>query len=242
MKKSIIRQIALDTETTGINSKGIFYEKHRIIEIGAIEIINRNFTGNDFHSYIQPNRSVDPKALAIHGITDTFLECKPIFSDIAINFLNYINGAELIIHNASFDIGFIDYELSMLNLNIKNISSFTTVIDTLFLSRKLFPGKKNTLDALCSRYHIKNDERGFHSALLDAKLLAKVYLSMTSFQESIDFFSNEAQKYNSNIVIKKNKNHCSSKIHMASIDENKSHKLYLKYMLKKNKKCLWYND
>jgi DNA polymerase-3 subunit epsilon len=240
MKESImIRQIALDTETTGINSKGVFYEQHRIIEIGAIEIINRKFTGNNFHTYIKPDRLVDHKAFSIHGISDKFLENKPIFSDIVINFLNYINGAELIIHNATFDIGFIDYELSMLKIHVKNILSLTTVIDTLLLSRKLFPGKKNTLDSLCSRYNIKNNDRDFHSALLDAKLLAKVYLSMTSFQESINFFS-DIKKEDNNIIRKKKNHHSPSKIRWTTLEEKKLHESYLQYILKKNKKCLWY--
>jgi len=205
MKTKKIRQIALDTETTGINNQGIFYEQHRIIEIGAIEIINRNFTGNNFHTYIQPNRSVDSKAFSVHGISDKFLKNKPIFNDIAVDFLNYINGAELIIHNATFDIGFINYELRMLNLNIKNILSCSTIVDTLLLSRKIFPGKKNTLDSLCSRYFIKNNERDLHSALLDAQLLAKVYLAMTSFQESIDFFDDAKQEDNFSIFKKEKK-------------------------------------
>ncbi|CAL4321319.1 DNA polymerase III subunit epsilon [Buchnera aphidicola] len=240
MKKNKIRQIALDTETTGINNKGIFYEQHRIIEIGAIEIIDRDFTGNNFHTYIQPNRSVDPKAFSVHGISDKFLKNKPIFNEIAVDFLNYINGAELIIHNATFDIGFINYELSMLNLQIKNILSCSTVIDTLLLSRKIFPGKKNTLDSLCSRYFIKNYERNLHSALLDAQLLAKVYLAMTSFQESIDFFDDTKEKDDFSFFIKKKKNLHFSKIRWASAGEKKLHKSYLKYMMKKNKKCLWY--
>ncbi|MCW5196486.1 DNA polymerase III subunit epsilon [Buchnera aphidicola (Pemphigus obesinymphae)] len=240
MKKNKIRQIALDTETTGINNKGIFYEKQRIIEIGAIEIIDRNFTGNNFHTYIQPNRSVDPKAFSVHGISDEFLKNKPIFNDIAVDFLNYINGAELIIHNADFDIGFINYELSMLNLHIKNILSCTTVVDTLLLSRKIFPGKKNTLDSLCSRYFIRNNERDLHSALLDAQLLAKVYLAMTSFQESIDFFDDTKEKDNCSVFTKEKNNFNFLKVRWASAGEKKLHKLYLEYMMEKNKKCLWY--
>lgn len=233
MKESMIRQIALDTETTGINSKGIFYEKHRIIEIGAIEIINRKFTGNNFHTYIKPDRLVDNKAFSIHGISDKFLENKPIFSDIVTNFLNYIHGSELIIHNATFDIGFIDYELSMLNIRVKSILSLATVIDTLLLSRKLFPGKKNTLDSLCSRYYIKNNDRDFHSALLDAKLLAKVYLSMTSFQESINFFQDINKEDYDNIITKKKNYYGPSKIRWATEEEKNLHQSYLQYILKK---------
>jgi len=140
--KKYDRKIALDTETTGMNSTGCFYKNHKIIEIGAIEIIDGMFTGNNFHVYIQPNRSIDKKSFKIHGISDEFLLKKPEFRDIVKSFLAYVNNSTLIIHNSKFDVGFINYELSMLNLDVREISQYCKIVDTLSLARKLFPGKK----------------------------------------------------------------------------------------------------
>jgi len=201
------RIIVLDTETTGINNIGAPYINHRIIEIGAIEIINRRFTGKKFHVYIKPDRLVEPNASKIHGITDEFLLNKPSFKDIAKNFFNYIKNSSLVIHNAPFDIGFINQEFSILTKKKQDISKFCSIIDTLKIARKLFPGKKNTLDALCVRYKIKNSHRILHGALLDAFLLGKLYLLMTGGQESILFdkgIENEKNEYSKKILIKKN--------------------------------------
>ncbi|BAH83365.1 DNA polymerase III subunit epsilon [Candidatus Ishikawella capsulata] len=193
------RQIILDTETTGINTMGIHYEGHRIIEIAAVEIINRKITGNSFHTYVNPNRSVDSEAFHIHGISDKFLADKPTFSEIADKFIKYIKGTELIIHNASFDIGFINNEFTILNLAVGKIENLCKIIDSLILARKIFPGKRNSLDALCSRYKIDNKQRELHGALIDAKILAKVYLAMTSGQTLIDFSShNELNSFTNN--------------------------------------------
>ncbi len=183
----ITRQIVLDTETTGMNKLGIHYEGHNIIEIGAVEVINRRLTGRHFHVYIKPTRLVDPEAFKVHGISDEFLQTKPTFAEIADKFLNFIRGSELVIHNAPFDIGFIDYEFSKLDRDIPPTKNFCQITDSLILARKLFPGKRNNLDALCDRYHINNSKRTLHGALLDSEILAKVYMAMTGGQASLPF-------------------------------------------------------
>lgn len=182
------RQIVLDTETTGMNQLGAHYEGHGIIEIGAVELINRKFTGNNFHVYIKPDRAVDPDAIKVHGITDEMLADKPPFRAVAQDFLDYIKGAELLIHNAPFDVGFMDYEFRKLNLNVKT-QDICAVTDTLQMARQMYPGKRNNLDALCDRLGIDNSKRTLHGALLDAEILADVYLMMTGGQTSL--FSEE---------------------------------------------------
>ncbi|WP_343183712.1 DNA polymerase III subunit epsilon [Buchnera aphidicola] len=237
MNNKHFRQIVLDTETTGINKEGPVYLNHRIIEIGAVEIINRKITKNKFHIYINPNRSIEKEAYNIHGISNNFLLDKPNFSKIYKNFINYVKNSELIIHNSKFDLGFINYELKLLNKNIKNILNYCTIIDTLKLSRKIFPGRKNSLEALCKRYKIY-DNRKFHSAILDAKLLAKVYLLMTSKQKSFNFINKKINNIKKkNKIFKKNK-----KIYLKKSNniENILHKKYLKKM-KKNGNCIWLN-
>ena len=178
------RQIVLDTETTGMNQIGAHYEGHCIIEIGAVEMINRKYTGNNFHIYIKPDRLVDPDAIKVHGITDEMLADKPDFQTIAQDFIEYIRGAELLIHNAPFDVGFMDYEFRKLGLDIKT-TDICLVTDTLQMARQMYPGKRNSLDALCDRLGIDNSKRTLHGALLDAEILADVYLSMTGGQTSL---------------------------------------------------------
>lgn len=178
------RQIVLDTETTGMNQIGAHYEGHCIIEIGAVEMINRKYTGNNFHIYIKPDRLVDPDAIKVHGITDETLADKPDFKTIAQDFIEYIRGAELLIHNAPFDVGFMDYEFRKLGLDIKT-TDICLVTDTLQMARQMYPGKRNSLDALCDRLGIDNSKRTLHGALLDAEILADVYLSMTGGQTSL---------------------------------------------------------
>ncbi|MGP1959478.1 MAG: DNA polymerase III subunit epsilon [Arsenophonus sp. NC-TX2-MAG3] len=170
-----------------MNKLGIHYEGHNIIEIGAVEVINRRLTGRHFHVYIKPTRLVDPEAFKVHGISDEFLQTKPTFAEIADKFLNFIRGSELVIHNAPFDIGFIDYEFSKLDRDIPPIINFCQITDSLVLARKLFPGKRNNLDALCDRYHINNSKRTLHGALLDSEILAEVYMAMTGGQTSLPF-------------------------------------------------------
>ncbi|MCU4136978.1 DNA polymerase III subunit epsilon [Buchnera aphidicola (Sitobion miscanthi)] len=234
------RIIILDTETTGINQNALPHINHRIIEIGAVEIIGRRFTGNNFHVYIQPDRIIDPGALKIHGITNDFLLDKPFFKDIADQFLNYIQNSQLVIHNASFDLGFINQELEILNKNIKPINTLCSVVDTLKIARTLFPGKKNTLDALCTRYKIKKSHRNLHSATVDAYLLGKLYLLMTGGQESL-FAYNTINNKKTIQPLKKNikEKKISLKILSPTQKEIDQHEKYLKYM-KDHNICLWY--
>ena len=176
-----MRQIVLDTETTGLEPQ----EGHRIIEIGCVEMINRRLTGNNYHRYINPDRIVDDGAIEVHGITNEFLEDKPRFHEIADSFLEYIRGAELVIHNAAFDVGFMNHEFTLLDRGIGKTEDFCGVLDTLLLARKMHPGQRNTLDALCKRYEIDNSHRELHGALLDAEILADVYLAMTGGQTAL---------------------------------------------------------
>lgn len=173
-----MRQIVLDTETTGLEPK----QGHRIIEIGCVEVIDRRVTDNRYHQYINPEREIDEGAVEVHGITTAFLADKPLFADIVDDFLNFIRGAELVIHNAPFDVGFINHELNMLNQQQNHVANICTVLDSLVLARKMHPGQKNSLDALCKRYDIDNSQRDLHGALLDAEILADTYLAMTGGQ------------------------------------------------------------
>lgn len=176
-----MRQIVLDTETTGLETA----DGHRIIEIGCVELINRRRTGNDYHQYLQPDRVIDAGAIDVHGITNEFLQDKPRFADVVEDFLAYIQGAQLVIHNAAFDVGFIDHELGMLGSDWGSVGGICTVLDTLALARQMHPGQKNSLDALCKRYQIDNTQRVKHGALLDAEILADVYLALTGGQVTL---------------------------------------------------------
>ncbi len=176
-----MRQIVLDTETTGLDPK----EGHRIIEIGCVELVRRRLTRNNYHQYLRPDREIDAGAVEVHGITAEFLRDKPRFSDIAEDFLDYIEGAELIIHNAPFDVGFIDHELALLGPKFGRVEDHCSVLDSLALARRLHPGQRNSLDALCKRYQVDNSQRDLHGALLDAEILADVYLSMTGGQTKL---------------------------------------------------------
>ena len=176
------RLIVLDTETTGLDVN----DNHRIIEIGCIEIVDRVITNNSFHQYLNPQRRIDPGAVDIHGITNERLNNEPIFQEIKDKFISYIRDAEVIAHNATFDIGFIESELKICGVDIENINSFKKIHDTLKIAREIYPGKRNSLDALCKRLAIDNSERDLHGALLDAKLLAQVYLKMTIGQTSFE--------------------------------------------------------
>ncbi|VUD47362.1 DNA polymerase III subunit epsilon [Thalassocella blandensis] len=176
-----MRQIVLDTETTGLEpSLG-----HKIIEIGCVELVNRRLTGKHYHQYIKPNREIDEGAMEVHGITNEFLEDKPTFEEIVHDFLDFIGDADLIIHNAPFDVGFLDHELKMFNPELARINDRCKVIDSLVLARKKHPGQKNNLDALCKRYDVDNSQRDLHGALLDAEILADVYLLMTGGQSKL---------------------------------------------------------
>ncbi|QIK37611.1 DNA polymerase III subunit epsilon [Caldichromatium japonicum] len=177
-----MRQIVLDTETTGLEP----CEGHRIIEIGCIELIDRRLTGNNFHLYLNPERAIDLDAVNVHGITAEFLAQKPKFAEIAESLLDYLRGAELIIHNAAFDVAFLDHELQLWKgESAPRVAELCGICDTLSLARQLFPGQRNSLDALCKRYAIDNSKRIAHGALLDAGLLAEVYLAMTGGQVAL---------------------------------------------------------
>lgn len=175
-----MRQIILDTETTGLRPE----EGHRIIEIGCLEMVSRRLTGKQFHYYINPEREVDAGAQAVHGITTEFLKDKPLFSSIVDEFLEFVKDAELIIHNAPFDVGFLNHELSLLNKGYFKLAKYCRVVDTLALARQMHVGQRNSLDALCKRYSVDNSRRDLHGALIDCNLLSQVYLAMTGGQES----------------------------------------------------------
>ncbi len=176
-----MRQVVLDTETTGLEPE----QGHRIIEIGCIELLNRRPSGRSYHQYINPQRDLDPGAVDVHGLTADFLADKPTFAEIVDDFVEFASGAELVIHNAPFDIGFINHEFRMLQPRRDDIESLCAVLDSLVLARKLHPGQRNSLDALCKRYSVDNSRRELHGALLDAQLLAEVYLTMTGGQVTL---------------------------------------------------------
>jgi DNA polymerase-3 subunit epsilon len=173
-----VRQIVLDTETTGLEAS----QGHRIIEIGCVELVNRKLTGNHFHQYVKPEREIDQGAIEVHGITNEFLDDKPLFARIAADFVEFIRDAELIIHNAPFDLGFLDAELQRIPGQYPAVRDMCAVVDTLVMARAKHPGQRNNLDALCQRYDVDNSQRDLHGALLDAEILADVYLAMTGGQ------------------------------------------------------------
>ncbi len=188
-----MRQILLDTETTGLEPR----EGHRIVEIGAVELVNRSLTGLTFHEYLNPERIMNDEVIRVHGLTNAFLDDKPRFAAVAQSFLDFVRGAELIIHNAAFDLGFINHELAKLDKDTgteygRIEDHVSGVVDSLKLARRLHPGQRNSLDALCRRYSIDNSHRQLHGALLDSEILADVYLAMTGGQSSLGLESHEA--------------------------------------------------
>lgn len=186
-KQSAPRQIVLDTETTGLDPR----QGHKIIEIGCVEMVNRRLTGNNYHQYLQPDRAIDEGAQAVHGISNEFLADKPRFVDVVKDFIEYIDGAELIIHNAPFDVGFLDHEFKLAGEEFGKVATYCGVIDTLVMARKMRPGKKNNLDILCKEYQVNNAHRELHGALLDSELLAEVYLHMTGGQSALSLDSED---------------------------------------------------
>ena len=190
------RQIILDTETTGLD----FKTGHRIIEIGCVEIVNRKFTGNEYHTYINPDRDSDEGALRVHGLTTEFLSDKPRFSEIYEDFISFIKDSELLIHNAEFDIGFLDNEIKLISKDLNPVEKeVAKITDTLQIAREKHPGQRNSLDALVSRYEIIGYDRELHGALLDSKILGDVYLSMTGGQSDLDFSDNSGEDKNINL-------------------------------------------
>jgi DNA polymerase-3 subunit epsilon len=233
-----MRQVILDTETTGLSAD----QGHRIIEIGCVELVNRKLTGKHYHQYINPQREVEAGALAVHGITDEFLRDKPTFHVISHKFMEFVDGAELIIHNAAFDIGFINAELALLKKSWNPITHYCRIVDTLLLARQMHVGQRNSLDALCKRYGIDNSQRELHGALLDAHLLARVYLAMTGGQatlfgdtETAEIATQEQGAIDLTAVITEARNLYVLK---ASNAEVASHDEHLQKMQKKGK-CLW---
>jgi len=182
-----MRQVVLDTETTGLDPA----QGHRVIEIGCVEIENRRLTGRHFHCYINPDREIDEGAQAVHGISTEFLADKPRFAQISEDFLRFVSGAELVIHNAPFDVGFLNAELSLLKTGAAVLEAQCSIIDTLVMARKKHPGQRNSLDALCKRYEVDNSQRELHGALLDAEILADVYLRMTGGQTTLGLGTEE---------------------------------------------------
>ncbi|AWX13168.1 DNA polymerase III subunit epsilon [Mergibacter septicus] len=243
----IKRQVILDTETTGMNKDGTpHYQDHCIIEIGAVEVINRRLTGRIFHVYIKPTRPVDPEAVAVHGLTDEMLADKPSFAEIAPEFLHFIEGAELIIHNAAFDIGFIDYEFSKLPNNQIKTENICQITDSLALARQMYPGKRNNLDALCDRLGIDNSKRTLHGALLDAEILADVYLTMTGGQVSLFSEDNENAtiqhngQFETDSSLTELQNHKNLTVLYANPEEQEAHQAFLEKINKKSKEnCIW---
>lgn len=216
------RQIVLDTETTGLDPA----QGHRVIEIGALEILNRQITGANYHVYLNPERDIDAGALSVHGLSREFLSDKPRFADISAEFLDFVRDAELVIHNAPFDIGFLNAELE--RMDDGPMRRYCSVLDTLKLAKQLHPGQKNNLDALCRRYFVDNAGRSFHGALLDAQLLAEVYLAMTRGQESLGIEISQPLTLTSNVVAR----HGALKIVRASDSEQALHRGYLEAMAK----------
>ncbi|MDR1888137.1 MAG: DNA polymerase III subunit epsilon [Zoogloeaceae bacterium] len=232
-----MRQIILDTETTGLEPR----LGHRIIEVAGVEMKNRRLTGRHLHHYINPEREIDAGAMAVHGITNEFLEDKPKFAQIAREFMEFIAGAELVIHNAPFDIGFLDMEFSRLDLPpMREICA--SVRDTLKMARELHPGKRNNLDTLCERYQISNAHRTLHGALLDAELLADVYLAMTRGQESLvmDLSPPSLKTHADNNTRKNDKTRPPLLVRRANDEEAALHQQVLEHIQKEsNGQCLW---
>ncbi|WP_158970172.1 DNA polymerase III subunit epsilon [Paraglaciecola sp. L3A3] len=233
-----MRQIVLDTETTGIDPK----QGHRIIEIGCVELINRRLTGNTFHVYINPERLVEQEAIEVHGITNEYLVDKPVFRNIAQEFIDFIRGGQLVIHNAPFDVGFMDHEFARLTGLAENkTENMCTVLDTLGLARQLHPGQKNNLDALCKRYGIDNSHREKHGALLDAEILADVYLMMTGGQTDLNLSGKASGEggVQMETIRRLPAERKPLKVVFATADELEQHESRLDLVLKEGGSCLW---
>ncbi|MDF2155515.1 DNA polymerase III subunit epsilon [Vibrio sp. CAU 1672] len=231
------RIVVLDTETTGMNREGgPHYMGHRIIEIGAVEIVNRKLTGRHFHVYLKPDREIQPDAVEVHGITDEFLLDKPEYAQVHHEFLDFIKGAELVAHNAPFDTGFMDYEFEMLAPGTGKTDDYCKVTDTLAMAKKIFPGKRNNLDVLCDRYGIDNSHRTLHGALLDAEILADVYLLMTGGQTSLEFNANKQEGGVESI--RRVQGQKVLKVLQATADELEAHQSRLD-LVEKSGACLW---
>ena len=233
-----MRQIVLDTETTGIELS----LDHRIIEIGAVELINRRPTGRHFHRYINPQREVEEGAFQVHGISNEFLADKPLFAHVVDEFIEFVHGAQLVIHNAPFDVGFINHELGKLNGAYGRIQDYCSVIDTLAMARQLHPGQKNNLDALCKRYMVDNSQRDLHGALLDAEILADVYLVMTGGQVDLALKGKSEEKGSSGVrgIRRLPADRAPLAVIAADTTEMEAHRALLaRIAVKSGDNCLW---
>lgn len=227
------RQIVLDTETTGLDAKS----GHRIIEIGCVEMEERRLTGNNLHLYLQPDREIDPGAIAVHGITNEFLIDKPRFVHIVDELQSYLAGAELIIHNADFDVGFLEHEFSLCNQPME-LTKVCKVTDTLAMARKQFPGQRNNLDALCKRLGVNNSHRTLHGALLDSEILADVYLVMTGGQTALSLDQDSAAGAVT-VDISSQVDISQLKTVLANADEIEAHEQWLERLRKADDGCAW---
>lgn len=234
-----MRQVVLDTETTGLEVS----DGHRVIEIGAVEIVNRVVTDRFYHQYLNPERAIDAGAQEVHGISVEFLQDKPLFADVCEEFLEFVKDSNLIIHNAEFDIGFLDHELQCIGHSVKDIKQLCTVTDSLYEARKMHPGQRNSLDALCKRYSIDNTHRELHGALLDAQILADVYLAMTGGQVDLTLDSDlHTQAHTHNTA-----NQLTDKVHKlkvvhASAEELAEHEKLLEKISHNAGVALWSSD
>lgn len=232
-----MRQIVLDTETTGLEPQ----QGHRIIEIGCVELVERRQTGNNFHMYLQPDREIDAGAVEVHGITNEFLADKPRFGDIVDDLMNYLRGAELVIHNAPFDVGFINHELQLLG-GWQPLEEYCAITDSLVMARELHPGQRNSLDALCGRYDVDNTQREKHGALLDAEILADVYLAMTGGQKALFADAdagNDGEQGGGNGIRRLAAERLPLPVYRASAEESAAHEAWLERLDKAENGAVW---
>jgi len=233
-----LRQVVLDTETTGINPK----DGHKVIEIGCVELLNRRLTQRSFHVYLNPDREIDAGAIEVHGITNEFLQDKPRFADVVDDFIAFIADAELIIHNAPFDVGFLNHELSLLKGETRRIETVSQVFDTLTFARKKHPGARNSLDALCKRYSIDNSHRELHGALLDAEILADVYLLMTGGQASLLDDNDSGEADSAQTTVRLSADRPRLKVIACSEDDLAAHQQRLAKIAKASGDCIWLRE
>ncbi len=229
-----MRQIVLDTETTGIDPN----DGHRIIEIGCVELVERQLTGRHYHVYINPERVVEEEAISIHGITNEFLTDKPCFREVAEEFFKFVEGAELVIHNAAFDVGFIDSEFGRLN-SIRRIAEHCGVVDSLAIARRKHPGQKNNLNALCKRYGVDNSSRDLHGALLDAEILADVYLLLTGGQTALSLDAGADGEAGEQVIRRLSADRPPLTVTSPSAEELQAHEAFLDLVEKSAGAALW---
>jgi DNA polymerase-3 subunit epsilon len=225
-----MRQVVLDTETTGLEVE----EGHRILEIGCVEIVGRKLTRRHYHQYINPKRESDDGALEVHGITSQFLADKPVFADVWENFFQFVNGSELVIHNSAFDIGFLNREMHLYDRSLGKLTDYCSVIDSLALARNKHPGQKNNLDALCKRYSVDNSQRQLHGALLDAEILADVYLLLTGGQVTLGLEQEVNDQKRRKIQVELDSNRARLKVIKANEQELIAHENKLNHLNEKS--------